>query len=447
MELVQQAIFTSAETDRTAGYQLVSRSQGLNEEDARALAAWGPSHDALARQEADAVSFNFHPLSSGNFAVSRTNYAGWEYSNRGSRQIYTQYFVAPPAVLARFGNQPFAVLRAAMATGVLKIEQGIPEELEPLHLAGRSAPVDATLLMRLSSAHGCDQVAALVQAMLTCRNLAIVAEQPLENLIAGLLNCIPPECRTEFSFATGLKHSTRRPFRVLGLPPIPDEMRRARQHGAVVVRLDENPCSEFSPIDGWALFVRRVLQSGRTSFLATQFSKRRFKLTLDDLPALGLQLLEEFDDASLPADHTTERSGDKRKGDEQPSAHWMDGLQQAHAAHKRFEKQQAANAVSRKDAPSRQLDPESPEMLERLETLDDLVFGAISGRPVAMDELRRYWSRVRAELGDELLAESREQYLRHALSIWEGCVENDGVRHPERAVQALDVLCVLFDEV
>ena len=44
-----------------------------------------------------------------------------------------------------------------------------------------------------------------------------------------------------------------------------------------------------------------------------------------------------------------------------------------------------------------------------------------------------------------LVEQSREQYLRCALSIWGECVASDGKR-PERAVSAIDVLCVLFEQ-
>jgi hypothetical protein len=49
-------------------------------------------------------------------------------------------------------------------------------------------------------------------------------------------------------------------------------------------------------------------------------------------------------------------------------------------------------------------------------------------------------------LGDELLAESREQYLRQSLFIWQDAVDADAARDPTQAIHALDVLCVLFDE-
>ena len=49
-------------------------------------------------------------------------------------------------------------------------------------------------------------------------------------------------------------------------------------------------------------------------------------------------------------------------------------------------------------------------------------------------------------LGEDLLIESREQYLRYALSVWEECVDAGSIRNPTRAIQALDVLCLLFGD-
>jgi hypothetical protein len=63
-----------------------------------------------------------------------------------------------------------------------------------------------------------------------------------------------------------------------------------------------------------------------------------------------------------------------------------------------------------------------------------------------MEELHTLWPAVLAELGNDLVAESREQYLRYAMTVWEDYVEPGGVRNAGRAVHALDVLCLLFDE-
>ncbi len=445
MALIEQAVFTSARTDQSAGYQLVARSPGICEADARELSIWGPSHDSLLASGPEAASLNFHPLPSGAFCVSRTTRAGWEYSDRGGQRIYTQCLIVPADVLAAFANNPFAVLRAALARGDLVVHEQVPSQLEPLQLSARSPKVDSRLLSRLATDPGTDWLATLVQAALHSTLLALAKAHNIEYLIAGIMNCLPPECRTEFSFSTGLKPSVRRPFRVTAVSNNRGEWQRLRQqYQATVLVLSEPPSAEFAPIDGWARFIHRVLGAGRFSLLATQFAKRRFELTAEDLPALGLQLLEALDFSSLPAEPPAARTPK-----ETPSpGDWYDGLQRADAPHRSFQNsaQPVANQFDSQPGPSATLAPDSPEVLQKLEKLDDLVFEAISGKQSALEQLRAYWAEVCIELGDDLLATSREQYLRHALSIWEESVDPDGLREPTRAMQALDVLCVLFDE-
>ena len=65
----------------------------------------------------------------------------------------------------------------------------------------------------------------------------------------------------------------------------------------------------------------------------------------------------------------------------------------------------------------------------------------------ALEELRRVWPELRAQWGDGALAESREQYLRRALQIWQSRVSRDGVRDPMAVAQALDVVSLLFGDV
>ena len=101
--LIEQAIFTSAESDHAVGYHLAARSPGLDERDARELSVWGPSHDSLeSASAATAVSVNFFRLPSGAYCVSKTQLAGAEYSGRGLR-TYTSCLVVPPPVLGSSG--------------------------------------------------------------------------------------------------------------------------------------------------------------------------------------------------------------------------------------------------------------------------------------------------------------------------------------------------------
>jgi len=451
MTHVEQAVFTSARTDRSAGYRVVSQSPGVCEADARELAVRGPSHDSLLESGPDAASLNFHPLPSGAYCVSRTTPAGWEYSGRGGHRVYTQCLIVPPEVLARFANNPFALIRAALAGGALGTFDPVPEKLEPLRLPGKAAPVDKNLLARLTNRHGPRRLAALVDAALSSDCLAVPGGPEAGEWIAGLFSCLPVECRTEFSFSTGLRFSSRRRFRIVAISDDPAEQRWIAHHGRItVLELSGDPPAETGPIDGWAKLIQHVLASGRTSFLATRLSRPRPQLGCEDLPALALQLFEELEASDLQNDRepTGRQEGEEEETVDSPfeqTAGEAEGLQRAHAAHRRFEKSSQIVAAKPEAAPSKTLRSASPETLERLESLDDTVYEAVGGQPAALEKLEALWRELLAEMDEQLLAEARQQYLRYTLSIWESDVDATGLRNPTRAVQALDVLRILLE--
>jgi hypothetical protein len=436
MVQIEQAVYTSAVTDRRSGYHLVATSPGIGEADAKELTAWGPSHDSLADCRSDCGSINFHPLPSGAHCVSRTSIEGLEPSGRGPR-IYTHCLVASEAVLNRFSNNPFLLLEAAQLAGVLEVHAHVPDGLPTLELPGRATAVEQSLLERLAVDPGPLWMGTLTQAALESACLAIVGGET-QSLLAGLMSCLPIECRTEFSFSTGLKFSIQRPFRIISLPRgDADSPIWQRRYNLTLLDFSRTPPSEHAPLDGWPRLVERSMAAGRVPALAMQLARHRPGLVASDLPALGLQLLEELDATSLgrmPEKHVA--AAMREEGSP---------IRQAHAGHAEHAAE-PANPPSTPH-PSEQLHPESPEVLEKLERLDDAVFDAMAGKPGALDTLRRLWPRVREELGPELLAESNEQYLRYALSIWEQYAVSHEERDPIRAVQALDVLCVLFDRI
>ena len=463
---IEQAVFTSIKDDCAAGYAVVARSPGVCDDDARELAAWGPSHDSMLDPSPAAESFNFHPLPSGASCISRSVPLGGQ-CHAGGQRVYTQCLIVPPDVLLRFGNNPFSLIHAAAADGLWQVDNEVGQvgnlshasRLEPLTLtAGGAAPVDQALLAMLAADPGPENMAVLVQSARDAVCLALACRPSPTPLIAGFFSCLPPECRLEFSFSTGLKFSPRRPFRIVALSGDPAERCWIANYANVaVLELRGGKAPLPTPLDGWARLIRQTISTGHIPFLAAQVSKRRFHLTPADLPALGLQLLEGME--SLDITNYAEAVGTT---DENlpPSA------QRADAAHRRIGKgieiAPAANEKGvRSNLPERpsgcfaqigpdpffaHLDPSSPEVLEKLEHLDDLVYEAIGGQAESLEQLQAAWPKLADELGEELLAESREQYLRYALSIWDECAHADGVRQPARAIRALDVLCLLFGD-
>jgi hypothetical protein len=481
MDWIEQAIFTSAETDRTSGYQVVAASPGIREADVRELAAWGPSHGALLDSDAGGSSLNAHPLPSGGHCVSRTTPAGWEYSGRGGARVYTHCLVVPPQVLARFANNPFALWRAVVANGSVHVYQEIPRRLEPVRLPGRAAAVDTALLAQLCANPGPQWMATLVQAALDSVTLAIIGGPPAENVIAGLVNCLPPGCRTEFSFSTGLKFSSRRPFRVVALSADRNEQRRVeRLYNVAVLALSGDPPVGFAPVESWPRLILRALRSGRLSFLESRMAIHSGEISLHELPAFGLQMLEELDASALnddPSDQIAVVAEEKTEGlrivaeadlqgddaddaagavggddaaDEGPPmiapAPQTQASRRWTVAHGPQRRKSAAPATRRRctPPPCEHLDLGDRAVLEKLERLDDLVFDSIAGKAAALEQLKELWPQLCEELEDPLLAESREHYLRHALSAWGQHGKPDGVRDPNAAVQLLEVLCTLF---
>ena len=490
---IEQAIFTSTQTSRLDGYQLAVHSPEIAAEDLRELSVWGPSHDSLLESGEDAVSINFHPLPSGAFCVSKTTPGGSEYSARKGPKVYTQCLVVDVKTLARFANNPFALLTAAFAQGSLKVHDPLPESLAGFRLAGKAAAVDQALLAQLLSDPGVAWLGALVEAALRSTSLALIAGNNGIRLINGIINCLPPECRTAFSFCTGLKHSPRRPFRILCLgDDVADQRRVLRQQETTVLELSGKPPKKFTATAGWSGFVAQAIASGRTAFLAQQLAKPRPGLTTGDLAALGAELLEslaasspaaarvgepeasatvsydiaprsdhpEADasgspayDAALQSGQTeAHASGSPNNASESPSDATGSPNEQrrADAAHQRFLR--ALQTATRKPSGEIELDPAQvlgahcPAAMEELERLDDAVFEAIAGKPGALDELRKLWPEVLSRLSPELVEESREQYVRHALRVWRECVQGEEIRNPGLAVAAMDVVCLLFDE-
>jgi hypothetical protein len=443
--VIEQAVYTSARTDRAQGYQLIGRSPGLSDADARELATWGPSHDSLLEGHGSGASTNFHPLTSGAYSVSRTTSAGAEYSGRGGAQVYTQFLIVPPEVLSRFANNPFAVLRAATAAGVLRVYEQVPEVLEPLNLFGRAPAVDSGVVAQIACKPGAAALATLVQAALATDQLAVATETPVDALFAALFSVLPIECRTEFSFSTGLKYSPSRVVRISALPSDPASWRGIARSGVTLLNLDSEEVSQTVRWEGWAGCIADILRSGRLSLLAARLERVHPGLNCGNLASFA----DEIEAALHPgvaqtAEHVIERPPESagKENAARPMA------SRADRAHARFAGSASATAAATKTGASGLMETlahQPPEVLELLERVDDLVFAAIAGDEPALRELQVLWPTVVADLEPELIDQSRDQYLRCSLSIWSECVD-DQLQRTERAVSAIDVLCVLFEE-
>jgi hypothetical protein len=84
-----------------------------------------------------------------------------------------------------------------------------------------------------------------------------------------------------------------------------------------------------------------------------------------------------------------------------------------------------------------------PEVVEKLELLDDLVYEAIEGKREALAKLRKQWPQMLATLGPQAIEESRLLYVERATAVW--AQHNSGIlRQPDLAAAALEVLTLIL---
>ncbi len=85
-----------------------------------------------------------------------------------------------------------------------------------------------------------------------------------------------------------------------------------------------------------------------------------------------------------------------------------------------------------------------PDVIARLEALDDLIFAAIDGDPSALQESGNAWHRAVAELGHDAIEETRRQYLRHAQGVWER-LRGQKVQPPHKIFAAIEIIGLLVN--
>jgi hypothetical protein len=83
-----------------------------------------------------------------------------------------------------------------------------------------------------------------------------------------------------------------------------------------------------------------------------------------------------------------------------------------------------------------------PAVVERLESLDDVIFPAIDGDAQAVAQSKPLWEQTVAELGPDAVRESQHEYLRYARSTWDFLKENTAVNRG-RLMALLQLIAML----
>jgi hypothetical protein len=88
---------------------------------------------------------------------------------------------------------------------------------------------------------------------------------------------------------------------------------------------------------------------------------------------------------------------------------------------------------------------QDPDVLTRLEWLDDLMFAAINGDPASLQTAADAWNQALQELGSDALEESRRQYLRCAQSVWHD-LRSKPNHPPHKVFAAIEIISLLAEK-
>lgn len=221
---VEQATFTSAQTHNLQGYHLVARSNGIDEELARVISVWGPSHASLASSDRNASCLNVFPAGRDHIAFTRTVFGGPEYSERGGLQIVTRFLVFRADQLEGYDYDLVAVARMACALGHLYLQAKSPERLPTISFPEHS--MTAVLMEENDNDDDSSVVREVARALASNRQVAVIGFDDPESLIEDLIRRTPLRHRLDLSFTTGLNPSVHRPFRLHFLEHVDDGLQR-----------------------------------------------------------------------------------------------------------------------------------------------------------------------------------------------------------------------------
>jgi hypothetical protein len=208
---LEQAVFASSDRGRMKGYQLVSKSPGVDRESSQELCRWAPTQ--IPSDNPANWTINYFPISDETVAVTRTVLGGPEYSGRGGTQVVTLILLLTNEQFDSYSYNPIVVAKTAMAMGYLKLPMDMACEQLPLAELPTIPLVDPWNSRDEREQDSYRQLLdEVTELLMDSRRVAVVGLQKPIDAVERLVPRLTPEARRNFSFTTGLSPAVRRPF-------------------------------------------------------------------------------------------------------------------------------------------------------------------------------------------------------------------------------------------
>ncbi len=288
-----QAIFTCIRSALGQGYRIVAATNGLHHTESAEIASRSPSGDGLCDDTPAAFGIAFAPLSTGRYAVLHSTYAGKEPTGRGGLRAYTRAFVLDADALRRFHNNPFDVLRAAEAAGLLQADLTPARTLQPARLVTGTRTTRACFATALSRV-GHAWITHCVEKLVSDETVIVHTTGDLPAVAEAVLLSVPGILRPAIPLSAGVRFSIGRLGRLTVLTGEPARTLQAVR-GRSLAFADTTRTPPHPPGHPWALAVERFLTSERTD--------RLLSLTADAFNEADAAELERIGNACLDLDN------------------------------------------------------------------------------------------------------------------------------------------------
>lgn len=458
---VQQFIFGSDFIHKTKSahhYDFLALSRKIKQADLLEIAAWSARRgDCLATGEENEAenaatenctqvgSWNFHPLPSGAYCISRT--VNLPFLSR--HDCFTHGLIVPPLLLLNYANNPILLIEHLEKLGfwqagveVLQqlilyyLEPGVQEKskdfayteisgqklpvLRTIFIDGNATPVRGEHLRRTGQALGVRHLMEILDGIL--ENVTAIingASRPL-SLLKALFDLIPVNCRTEFSFCTRLRFTINRPFRIHFTGENHAEQRRIRQASKLhQVFVRENGDSESRrPLKNrWSMFMSMILQ------LKWEFKWNEMQILdpspceMEELPQLARTYFKQL------GLHT--HCGKASRVKETPYAVTHEKLADFHSA----------------------TPPGQPDGMETLfQSYTDAIISAAAGNPLAVEQMGSLRKNILAGVPESSRKSVAEHLLEMGLETWNQQKQDSPVSSYRQIEKMADVLCTLVED-
>ncbi len=488
-------------------HEYLAVSRGIENMDLSEIRSWSPSNGELVSPSLMAHSWNFHPLPTGCFCLSRTGRLATLFPKENPANVFTHGILIPADLLHDYANNPVTFLNHLEKLGLWRAGMEVTRQLidmksDPeIHTTNENfpgteiLPILRTLTMdggaeavRLEALNafvrttGIRRFATILDQLLGNFTTIITGNAVPEMLLEALLDLLPVSCRPEFSFSTGLKFSQKRLFRLVFAGNNSSEQERIRHHfnlpmiSSTSVSLMQDQLLP-SLKNRWSMFIATLFEQGMETAW-NEIALLEDTASLSDLPRiartyfkrLGLEeIYQRIREQRRETPWNTEIYGifQTRVNDRNealraaaPLLNTDCGLNCGMNPVQEFEKKtdSEADRVSAKDADfkgsrSNGTDSNVPKSAEippatmnlYLATLSE----AIHGNPLAQNHLREVYQEITMKTPDVNRDEISEILLREGIRCWNHLHEsapNQSWRQVENMVDTLSTMLNLWED-